>query len=78
MTARLLSIKDREPAPDLVAACCNPGSAQFHLWVAQSHRDHKMISDNEMAVVERIAGPMASKSVSMFNPFTGEIRKVQV
>jgi len=51
--------------------------AQFQLWLAQARRDKGMISGQELAVVERIAGPMAKKSKTLYNPFTKEIRKVE-
>ena len=64
--------------PDIERCCFAPSSAQFQLWLAQSRRDKGRISDKEMAVVERVAGALARKSIAMFNPFTGEKRKVEL
>ncbi len=55
----------------------DPSSAQIQLWMAQARRDHGMISDHEMSIVEGVAGAQARKSIAMFNPFTGEYRKVE-
>jgi hypothetical protein len=52
--------------------------AQFHLWLAQAQRDKKMISGKELAVVEKLVGPKAKKAKTIYNPFTGEIRKVEI
>lgn len=71
--SRLLSLDEREPS---TAAIVDPSSAQFQLWLAQAQRDYRSISDAEMARVEAAAGALAKKSRVMFNPFTGEIRKV--
>jgi hypothetical protein len=54
----------------------DPSSAQFNLWLAQMKRDHGDLSDREMAGVEAIFSE-AKKSKTMYNPFTGEIRKVE-
>lgn len=56
----------------------SPSWAQFQLWLAQAQRDRSMISDKEMAVVEKVAGRLAKKSITMFNPFTMEKRKVEL
>ena len=53
----------------------DPSSAQLQLWHAQAQRDQTIISDKELAVVERLAGQTAGRSRSIYNPFTGEIRK---
>ena len=73
MATRLLPFEDREVNLD---AALDPSSAQFQLWLAQMKRDHGDISGKEMGKVETVAQPMAQRSRTMFNPFTGEIRKV--
>ena len=70
---RLLPLKDREPRLD---AIINPSMAQFYLWLAQAQRDHGNLSGREMARVEGAAGTMARRARTMFNPFTGEMRRV--
>ena len=70
---RLLPIRDREPRLD---AIINPSMAQHHLWLAQAQRDHGNLSDREMARVESAAGATAKRARTLFNPFTGEIRRV--
>lgn len=56
----------------------SPSWAQFRIWLAQAQRDRSMISDKEMSVVEKVAGPLAKKSITLFNPFTMEKRKVEL
>lgn len=57
-------------------AALDPSSAQFQLWLAQMKRDHGDLSGREMGKVEIATQSMAKTSRTMFNPFTGEIRKV--
>lgn len=64
--------------PDIERACFHPSSAQFQLWLAQARRDKGRISDREMRVIERIAAPRARRSIAMWNPFTGEKRRVEI
>lgn len=74
MASRLLSFSDRNVNPE---AAIDPSSAQFHLWLAQMKRDHGDLSGREMGQVEQAVAPMAKRSRTIFNPFTGEIRKVE-
>jgi hypothetical protein len=71
--SRLLSLEGREPNPDAIT---DPSSAQFQLWLAQAQRDARSIGAAEMRRMEAAARALAKKSRVMFNPFTGEIRKV--
>jgi hypothetical protein len=71
--SRLLSLDGRAPS---IEAICDPSSAQLQLWLAQAQRDCRNIGDSEMAKMERAAAALAKRSRVMFNPFTGEIRKV--
>lgn len=41
-------------------------------------RDHGDLSGREMGRVETFIQPMAKTSKTLFNPFTGEIRKVDL
>jgi hypothetical protein len=75
MASRLLPIDNRDVNLD---AALDPSSAQFQLWLAQMKRDHCDLSGREMGKVESAVQPMAKKSRTMFNPFTGEIRKVEI
>jgi len=75
MASRLLPIDNRDVNLD---AALDPSSAQFQLWLAQMKRDHGDLSGREMGKVESAVQPMAKKSRTMFNPFTGEIRKVEI
>lgn len=72
-SSRLLWIDDREPNPEAIT---DPSMAQFQLWLAQAHRDHGNIGGRDMSRMEGVAGRMASRSKTMFNPFTGEIRRI--
>jgi hypothetical protein len=73
MVSRLLSLHDREPKWDAVL---DPSSAQFHLWLAQAQRDKGNFGARELADMERRVNGIARQSKTIFNPFTGEIRKV--
>jgi hypothetical protein len=73
MHSRLLWLDNREPNPE---ALINPSMAQYHLWLAQAQRDHGNFSGREMAQMEGKARAMASHSRTLFNPFTGEVRKL--
>jgi len=75
MASRLLLPGEREPSPALML---DPSSAQFQLWLAQAQRDAGRISGRELAGIERAAAPLAHRSRTIFNPFTGEIRKVEI
>ena len=75
MATRLLPFAERELN---VSAALDPSSAQFQLWLARMKRDHGYLSGREMGKVESAVQPMAKKSQTMFNPFTGEIRKVEI
>ena len=67
---------DRDPLERLDELVQESSSAQIQLWHAQSQRDHGMISDKELAIVEKLAGQVAGQSRSIYNPYTGELRKV--
>jgi hypothetical protein len=69
-----LPLENREPNTH---AAIDPSMAQFHLWLAQAQRDHGRISDAEMTRMEAAAQSLASRSRVMFNPFTGEIRRME-
>jgi hypothetical protein len=71
---RTISFKDRQINID---AALDPSSAQLQLWLAQMKRDHGDISGQEMAKVEQAIQPAAKQSKTLYNPFTGEIRKVE-
>jgi hypothetical protein len=71
---RLLTFTDREPRPDAID---NPEIAQFHLWLAQIQRDHGNLGGHDMRRMEMTAQPMARRARTMFNPFTGEIRRYE-
>jgi hypothetical protein len=73
MATRLLSLTDREPKWD---AALDPSSAQLHLWLAQSQHDMGNFGTRELAHIELKVRNMARRSKTIFNPFTGEIRKV--
>ena len=69
---RTIPLEGREPNPQAVL---DPSSAQLHLWIAQAQRDHGNYSGREMAIIEKVAQPLADKAITMYNPLTGEIRK---
>lgn len=73
MGSRLLPFVDKEPNPE---AILDPATAQFQLWLAQIQRDHGNLSDKQMAHMELRAAPQAAKAKTIFNPFTGEIRRI--
>ena len=72
MASKVISFADREFNLDAIQ---DPSSAQLQLWLAQMKRGHSQISDREMAKAEMGAQPLARKSRTLYNPFTGEIRK---
>jgi hypothetical protein len=74
MVSRTLSFKDRDIN---INAVVDPTSAQFQLWLAQMKHDHGDISSRELASVETRINSSAKKSKTLYNPFTGEIRKVE-
>lgn len=74
MASRTISFKDRLINLD---TALDPSSAQLQLWLAQMKRDHGDISGAEMTKVEQAIQPTARKSKTLYNPFTGEIRKVE-
>jgi hypothetical protein len=74
MASRLLDPSGREVA---LEGILDPSSAQFQLWLAQAKRDHGDMSGKELGKVEAAIGGTAKRSKTLFNPFTGEIRKVE-
>lgn len=70
---RLLPFLDKEPNPTALA---EPTSADFQMMLAQIRRDHGLLSDREMARLELQGTGQARQSRRIFNPFTGEMRKV--
>ena len=70
---RTLPLHDRFPNPEAVL---DPTMAQVHLWLAQAQRDHNMISDDEMSKFETIATAKAKRCNLIYNPYTGEFRKL--
>lgn len=65
---------DREINLDAVL---DPSSAQMQLWLAQMKRDHGDISGRELSKIEQVVRPLAKQAKTIYNPFTGEIRKVE-
>ena len=57
-------------------AGCNESSAQIQLWLAQMKRDHSDISGREMAQAEIALQPRQKRAQCMFNPFTGEFKRI--
>lgn len=67
---------DIDPAEGLEGVCkIDPSSAQLKLWHAQKQHDLGVLSSKELAVVEQIAGRTAGRARTIYNPYTGEIRK---
>jgi len=73
MASRTIDFNDYDLNP---AAVLDPSSAQLQLWLAQMKRDHGDISGKEMAKVEQTASPLAKKARTIYNPFTGEVRRI--
>jgi hypothetical protein len=57
-------------------AACNESSAQIQLWLAQMKRDHGDYSGREMEQAEIALQPQQKKARCMFNPFTGEFKRI--
>jgi len=53
----------------------DPSSAQLQLWQAQTQRDHGLITAKNMEQVELMMKSQAEKSVCIYNPFTGQVRR---
>jgi hypothetical protein len=73
-SGRLLPIDDREPRLD--AGMLNPSMAQHHLWLAQVQFDYSNLSSRELGKFEGMLSMPARRSRTLFNPFTGEIRRM--
>lgn len=72
----IIPTHDVDPAEGLEGVCkIDPSSAQIKLWHAQKQHDNGVLSSKELAVVERIAAQTAGRARTIYNPFTGEIRK---
>lgn len=69
--SRTIPIPDRMP----LMGSMDDAQAWLNLKMAEAQRDHKMISDREMATVERALQPRARRARTLYNPFTGEIRR---
>lgn len=52
-----------------------PSGAQLRIWHGRAQHDLGKISSKELAVLERLAGSQASRARTIYNPYTGEIRK---
>src|SRR5215472_8001957 len=57
-------------------AMMGPSAAQLRLWHAQMQRDKGVLSGEELAKLERTIGGEARRARTIFNPYTGEVRKV--
>ena len=73
--SRTIPVHDKDPVEGLENCLLGPGAAQLQLWHAQSQRDRTMISGKELAIVEKLAGQLAGRARSIYNPYTGEIRR---
>lgn len=76
------SAKSTIPIPDRPALIgfnqpgdLDPAQAKLNLQLAQAQRDHGNLSSAELAKVERALGVSARKARTLYNPFTGEIRR---
>lgn len=75
-TSVTIPIHDVDAAEGLQALCeVDPSSAQLKLWHAQMQRDQGCISGKELEIVERLAGQTAGRARTIYNPYTGEIRR---
>jgi hypothetical protein len=72
--SKVISHKDKFVNPEVAL---DPSSAQFQLWLAQMKRDHNDISDAEMTKAEIAVGGQASGARCMYNPFTGEFKRIK-
>lgn len=54
----------------------DPSSAQLVLWHGQMQHDLGVISSKELAALEATAGQVSGRARTIYNPYTGEIRKV--
>jgi hypothetical protein len=73
--SRTIQVHDKDPVEGLENCLLGAGAAQLQLWHAQAQRDRAMISGKELAIVEKLAGQLAARARSIYNPYTGEIRK---
>jgi hypothetical protein len=71
----LVSHEDKEVN---ASAVLDPTSAQIQMWLAQAKRDHGDLSGRELGKIEGLIGGAAKRSRTLYNPFTGEIRKVEI
>lgn len=56
----------------------DPAQAKLNLQLSQAQRDQGNLSSSELAKIERVLGVAAKKARTMYNPFTGEVRRVEV
>lgn len=72
-----IPVHDVDVAESAEAVCqIDPSSAQLLLWHGQAQFDLGAISSRELAVLERTAGAAAGRARTIYNPYTGEIRRV--
>jgi len=72
---RTIPHKDKEFNAD---AILDPTSAQFQMWLAQIKRDHGDMSGREMEQAEIAVGGRMGTARCMYNPFTGEFKRILV
>jgi FkbM family methyltransferase len=69
-----------KPNPDADLArlgrIADPTAAQLALWHAEAQRDAGIISGKELSLMERLSGSVAGEARTLYNPFTGEVRRV--
>jgi len=70
----VISHKDKFVNPDAIT---DPTSAQIQMWLAQMKRDHSDISAKEMEQHETAFGSQARRARCMYNPFTGEFKRIK-
>jgi hypothetical protein len=75
---RTIQVHDKDPVEGLENCLIDSSAAQLQLWHAQAQRDNGMISGKELAVVEKLSRQMAGRARTIYNPYTGEIRKVML
>lgn len=71
MASRTVPIPDRMP----LMGSMDAAQSWLNLKMAEAQRDRGLMSGRELSKVEIALQPQARKARTIYNPFTGEIRK---
>lgn len=71
-----ITTHDIDPLEDIeLIQQIDPSSVQLRLWHAQMQHDEGKLSSKELMKLERVASATSGRVRTIYNPYTGEIRK---